>query len=42
MKAVNKLSILFVGSLMLLAAFSPALAMPTLSMAPGMVVDALE
>jgi len=38
MKAVNKLSILLVGSLMLLAAFSPAFAFTSPLMAPGMVV----
>ena len=34
MKAVNKLSIILVASLMLLAALSPAIAMPTLAMPP--------
>jgi hypothetical protein len=34
MKAINKLSILLVGSLMLLAAFTPTMATPTLSMGP--------
>jgi hypothetical protein len=38
MKAVNKLSILLVGSLMLLAAFSPAFALTSPIMAPGMAV----
>jgi hypothetical protein len=35
MKTTNKLSILLVGSLMLLAALSPAIATPALSMPPG-------
>src|SRR5208283_3815402 len=35
MKKMNKLSILLVGSLMLLAALSPAIATPALSMPPG-------
>lgn len=38
MKAVNKLSILFVGLLMLLAVFSQAFALSSPIMAPGMVV----
>ena len=38
MKAVNKLSILFVGLLMLLAVFSQAFAITSPIMAPGMVV----
>ncbi|MGD0995421.1 MAG: G1 family glutamic endopeptidase [Candidatus Bathyarchaeia archaeon] len=38
MKAVNKLSVLFVGLLMLLAVFSQAFALTSPIMAPGMVV----
>ena len=42
MKAVNKLSILLVGSVMLLAALTPAIGIPTVSMAPRIHLDGLN
>lgn len=42
MKTVNKLSVLFVGSLMLLAVFSPAVAMSAASMVPGIGIRSLS
>ncbi len=42
MKAINKLSILLVGSVMLLAAFTPAIGMSTVSMAPRLQLGGLN
>lgn len=42
MKGINKLSSLLVGSIMLLAALTPALALPAISMAPRIHFDGLS